>query len=170
MQGSFWDLAGGAWRQKVRLSRPFGGGCVEAGKPCVSGDLSPHQSLTRQLPPEGKPTVRCSNMASITLTSIAMNSGMTAWFALIRRLRRHLPPRRGRLSEALLISKRVLQPFRIWILPFWTLGIRISRFQSRNERNPHNSLLPQRGRLSEALLISKKCFNHLEFRYYHFGL
>ena len=32
-------------------------------------------------------------------------------FALIRRLRRHLPPRRGRLPIVLLISKRVLQAF-----------------------------------------------------------
>ena len=32
-------------------------------------------------------------------------------FALIRRLRRHLPPQRGRLPIVLLISKRVLQAF-----------------------------------------------------------
>ena len=38
--------------------------------------------------------------------------------ALIRRLRRHLPPQRGRLSEALLIPKRVLWTFSIWIFTF----------------------------------------------------
>ena len=39
-------------------------------------------------------------------------------FALICRLRRHLPPQRGRLSDALLISKRVLRTIRFWILTF----------------------------------------------------
>ena len=130
----------------------------------------PHQSLTRQLPPKGKPSVRSANIASITLTSIALNSGMTAWFALIRRLRRHLPPRRGRLSEALLISKRVLRIFRIWILPFWASGIRISRFQSGNGRNPHNNLFPSRGRLSEALLISKRVLQSFRTWLLTFGL
>ena len=34
-------------------------------------------------------------------------------FPLIRRLRRHLPPRRGRLSEVLQITKSELQTFRL---------------------------------------------------------
>lgn len=66
-------------------------------------------------------------------------------FSLIRRLRRQtacsfLPPQRGRLSDALLISKRVLRTIRIWIFTFWTSDIQIPLFQSRNERNSHNSL------------------------------
>ena len=128
---------------------------------CKCRLIPPHQSLTRQtacsfLPPEGKPSVRSANIASITLTSIALNSGMTAWFALIRRLRRHLPPQRGRLSKALLISKKVLQPFRIRILPFWTLGIQTPIFPSRNERNPHNNLPPSRGKAFKSTADFKK--------------
>ena len=57
VQGSFWDLAGGARALQSAASRLFGGwGAYGECMPFVSADLSPpHQSLTRQLPPKGKP-------------------------------------------------------------------------------------------------------------------
>ena len=71
--------------------------------------IPPHQSLTRQtacsfLPPEGKPSLRCANRVNRT-----SNRGLLSRFALIRRLRRHLPPRRGRLLYILRITKGALQ-------------------------------------------------------------
>ena len=68
--------------------------------------IPPHQSLTRQLPPKGKPSICCADMANM-----ALHCGLPLQSALIRRLRRHLPPQRGRLPIVLLISKRVLQAF-----------------------------------------------------------
>ena len=44
--------------------------------------ISPHQSLTRQLPPEGKPSLRCANMANM-----ALHCGLPLRSALIGRLR-----------------------------------------------------------------------------------
>ena len=54
--------------------------------------IPPHQSLTRQLPPKGKPSICCADMANM-----ALHCGLPLQSALIRRLRRHLPPQRGRL-------------------------------------------------------------------------
>ena len=51
----------------------------------------------------------------------------------------------------MLISKRVFQTFRIWIFTFWTSGIRMSLFQSRNERGLHNSLPFREGRKLQAV-------------------
>ena len=87
----------------VRLSRPFGRRVAQNAPRVVPLWLKdnfyeecrlipPHQSLARQLPPKGKPSLRCANRANGTL-----NRGMSSRSALIRRLRRHLPPRRGRL-------------------------------------------------------------------------
>ena len=87
----------------VRLSRSFGRRVAQNAPRVVPLWLKdnfyeecrlipPHQSLARQLPPKGKPSLRCANRANRTL-----NRGMSSRSALIRRLRRHLPPRRGRL-------------------------------------------------------------------------
>ena len=64
---------------------------------CERRLIPPHQSPTRQtacsfLPPEGKPSLHCANRANIILCC-----GLLLRSALIRRLRRHLPPQRGRL-------------------------------------------------------------------------
>ena len=45
--------------------------------------IPPHQSLTRQLPPKGKPSLHCANKVNRTL-----NRGLPSRPALIRRLRR----------------------------------------------------------------------------------
>ena len=44
--------------------------------------IPPHQSLTRQLPPKGKPSVRCANMANM-----ALHCGLPLRSALTSRLR-----------------------------------------------------------------------------------
>ena len=63
--------------------------------------IPPHQSLARQLPPKGKPFLHCANMANVVnmadMANIILCCGLPLRSALIRRLRRHLPPRRGRL-------------------------------------------------------------------------
>ena len=104
---------------RVRLSRTFGRRVARNDTRVVPFWLKdnfyeecrfipPHQSLTRQLPPDGKPSLRCANRANRTL-----NRGMSSRSALIRRLRRHLPPRRGRLwcvtfsSEFVFLGKYV---------------------------------------------------------------
>ena len=63
--------------------------------------IPPHQSLARQLPPKGKPFLHCANMANVVnmadMANIILCCGLPLRSALIRRLRRHLPPPRGRL-------------------------------------------------------------------------
>ena len=98
MQGSFWV----AWEVRGGIECGFAlvlwVGCVRsvcAFRKCRL--IPPHQSLTRQLPPEGKPSLRRANMANM-----AFHCDMPLRSALIRRLRcqtacSFLPPRRGRL-------------------------------------------------------------------------
>ena len=68
---------------------------------CKCRVIPPHQSLARQLPPKGKPFLHCANMANVVnmadMANIILCCGLPLRSALIRRLRRHLPPRRGRL-------------------------------------------------------------------------
>ena len=45
---------------------------------CERRFIPPHQSLTRQLPPKGKPSVRCANMANM-----ALHCGLPLRFALV---------------------------------------------------------------------------------------
>ena len=57
---------------------------------CERRFIPPHQSLTRQLPPEGKPSLHCANMADVVnmadMADIILCCGLPLRFALIRRL------------------------------------------------------------------------------------
>ena len=67
VQGSFWVWTGGDFFESA-ASHLIGEGGMRFCKCCVGKDLSPLISrLRRQLPPEGKPSVRCANMANRTL-------------------------------------------------------------------------------------------------------
>ena len=69
---------------------------------CKCRFIPPHQSLTRQLPPEGKPSLHSACTANVAymadMSNISLSCGLPLRFALIRRLRDKLlavffPPR-----------------------------------------------------------------------------
>ena len=49
--------------------------------------IPPHQSLTRQLPPEGKPSLHCANTANVAymadMSNISLSCGLPLRFALV---------------------------------------------------------------------------------------
>ena len=51
------------------------------------GFIPPHQSLTRQLPPKGKPSLHCANTANVAYTTdmsnISLSCGLPLRFALV---------------------------------------------------------------------------------------
>ena len=83
VQGSFWWI-GRCAAVKRAASRLFGGwGAYGECMACVSRDLSPLISRLRDsFPPEGKPSVRCANMANM-----ALHCGLPLRSALTSRLR-----------------------------------------------------------------------------------
>ena len=78
----------GIWREvrwgcRVRLrARLLSGARRGVYAFCKCRLIPPHQSLTRQLPPKGKPSVRCANMANM-----ALHCGLPLRSALTSRLR-----------------------------------------------------------------------------------
>ena len=65
--------------------------------------------------------------------NMVLRCGLLAWFALIRRLRRHLPPRRGRLLCRLLLPYREILIYGMYGVLFLRFAERIKAFPFEGE-------------------------------------